>query len=590
MATDSAVDDVEQQPEDLREVLDLMFTEEALIRNTIKMVEGLLREGYLNVALEIGAKVQDTNEVPRVVTDTAVIEYYINAAGDRTKDALKVFNHMLVSGVQVQPNAYTYAVIIKALAAADLEKNLDFVGYAKRYFVEMLDRGMQPSEETYEAVLNGIGRRENRANAEEERREFVENVKAKGFKLVFQKESEKMANPPQLKSEMDMLKEHVMKVFEDVIRDFEDENEQRRFRQMAEDYDSLSATAFNFYDALVGKGLIEEAKELFKPLFETAILPDEAVFTICILFSKTTSDALRVYEHMLAYGITTSSCTYNVLIAKLSLDDNFTGHAKKYYLEMLDKGMKPCLMTSLALFKGIACLESLENGEEFFEQVKLKEVLPCVEGREHRFTKLMKAFQAFDNLQKKTTDKHIQKILSKFSDEGFGKHASKIFCAMVEDGNVSEAMDLFQSTAETRINPMVIVYTTVIEGYIKCNKNKDALQTYLDMLAAGLAPNSYVYSVLIKGLAVDANFLGDAKKYLIEMVDKQMLPNAAAYTAVFESFTQEDQKGEEEGKEFLKVMVTKGFVPDAEAVKKVLKGRPTHVIRRVMSIILSKLE
>ncbi|KAL6129139.1 hypothetical protein ACLB2K_072492 [Fragaria x ananassa] len=290
-----------------------MFTEEAMSRNTIKMVEGLLRDGFVSVGLEIAAEVEETNEVPRVVTDTAVMEYYINATGDRIKDALRVFKHMSASGVE--PNSYTYGIIIKALAAADLKKNPNFVGYAKKYFVEMLDRGVQPNEETYEAVLDGIDG-ENKGEAEEERRVFVGKVKAKGFMLLLQKEAEEMANPSPLMCEMDMLKEHVMNLFEDVIRAFEDKNERKRVRQMAEaeDYDSLSSTAFTFYEALVSRGLNEEAK-LFKPLLETAILPDEAVFLIVILLSQTTSDALKVYEHMLAYGITPSSCTYSVLIA-----------------------------------------------------------------------------------------------------------------------------------------------------------------------------------------------------------------------------------------------------------------------------------
>ncbi|KAL6130525.1 hypothetical protein ACLB2K_068904 [Fragaria x ananassa] len=215
---------------------------------------------------------------------------------------------------------------------------------------------------------------------------------------------------------------------------------------------------------------------------------------------------------------------------------------------MLDKGMKPCLNTSLALFNGIACFESLENSKEFYEQVKPKGVLPDAgEGTEGRFTELMKSFQSYADLEKRTIDKDIQEVISEFSEEGFGKHAAKIFCAMVEDGNVSEAMDLFQSTPETRINPM--------------------------------------------GLAVDADFFGDAKKYLIEMLDKGMHPNAGTYTAVLEGFgRQENKKAEEEGKEFLEVMMAKGFVPDTEAVREVLKGRPTPVISRVMSIILSKFQ
>ncbi|KAL6125771.1 hypothetical protein ACLB2K_073825 [Fragaria x ananassa] len=66
---------------------------------------------------------------------------------------------------------------------------------------------------------------------------------------------------------------------------------------------------------------------------------------------------------------------------------------------------------------------------------------------------------------------------------------------------------------------------------------------------------------LIKGLAVDADFFGDAKKYLIQMLDKGMYPNAATYTAVLEGLgRQEDKKAEEVGKDSLEVMMAKGFV------------------------------
>ncbi|KAL6129136.1 hypothetical protein ACLB2K_072489 [Fragaria x ananassa] len=68
---------------------------------------------------------------------------------------------------------------------------------------------------------------------------------------------------------------------------------------------------------------------------------------------------------------------------------------------------------------------------------------------------------------------------------------------------------------------------------------------------------------LIKGLAVDADFFGDAKKYLIQMLDKGMYPNAATYTAVLEGFgRQEDKKAEEEGKESLEVMMLRGSFLD----------------------------
>ncbi|XP_062028471.1 pentatricopeptide repeat-containing protein At4g26800-like [Rosa rugosa] len=183
------------------------------------------------------------------------------------------------------------------------------------------------------------------------------------------------------------------------------------------------------------------------------------------------------------------------------------------------------------------------------------------------------------------------------------------------------------------------------------------------MLAAGVAPNSYTYTVLIKGLTTDPNFFEDAKKCLLEMMDKGKRPNVATYIAVIEAFArqlrrrdmsnglrlaselscravdvepessfvvsiawksyilstasdtaakvpharrtnaatyttviegfarQEGRVAEDEGKEFVEVMMGKGLiVPNAKAMREVLKGKPTSVIRRVMNIVLSKLK
>ncbi|RXH72078.1 hypothetical protein DVH24_025579 [Malus domestica] len=126
----------------------------------------------------------------------SVIEHYANAG--RTNDAFKVFLYMLETGVN--PNAYTYTVrfldcrarphsndtdivpkfticpIRQALTACS-PSNLNFsffVEFAKKYFVEILDKGLQPTPRTYFALVEKI-------DEGRDREEFVELVKAKGF-------------------------------------------------------------------------------------------------------------------------------------------------------------------------------------------------------------------------------------------------------------------------------------------------------------------------------------------------------------------------------------------------------------------------
>ncbi|KAL6133185.1 hypothetical protein ACLB2K_065422 [Fragaria x ananassa] len=180
-----------------------------------------------------------------------------------------------------------------------------------------------------------------------------------------------------------------------------------------------------------------------------------------------------------------------------------------------------------------------------------------------------------------TIDKDVRSYfyLKTSSAYHFQKLGCKMYTALIVDGNLDEAAEFHNEIKETRIDPMVLIHTSVIKAYLKFGKTKGALEAYLAMLAAGVAPNSYTYTVLIKGLAADPNFFGDAKKYLLEMMDKGKRPNVATFTAVIEGFAkQEDKAAEEEGKAFVRVMMDKGFVPNAKAIMNVLKGRPTPKI------------
>ncbi|KAF7805002.1 pentatricopeptide repeat-containing protein [Senna tora] len=106
------------------------------------------------------------------------------------------------------------------------------------------------------------------------------------------------------------------------------------------------------------------------------------------------------------------------------------------------------------------------------------------------------------------------------------------------------------------------------------------------MLASGVSPNAYTYTVLIKGLASDSKFVRDAQKYVLEMMEKGMRPNAGTYTAVFEALAKDEKV--EEATEFLDKMKGKGFVADEKAVREVLSSKRGPVFRTVLSILFGK--
>ncbi|KAL5580447.1 hypothetical protein UlMin_012889 [Ulmus minor] len=180
----------------------------------------------------------------------------------------------------------------------------------------------------------------------------------------------------------------------------------------------------------------------------------------------------------------------------------------------------------------------------------------------------------------------LQQVFHKMRSDGLLNNAVKMFDELSEDGLTHEALELFAQIKDKGHMPDVVAHTAVIEAYANAGQAKEALKVFLRMLASGVAPNAYTYSILIKGLAGNTKFLGEAKKYVVEMMDKGMKPNAGVYTAVFEALAREEKSGE--GREFLKQMKAKGFVPDEKAVREALKSKRGPVSRSVMDILFAK--
>ncbi|KAI9099012.1 hypothetical protein K1719_024779 [Acacia pycnantha] len=207
-----------------------------------------------------------------------------------------------------------------------------------------------------------------------------------------------------------------------------------------------------------------------------------------------------------------------------------------------------------------------------------------------RNKKLPPPYDPFNNkpaIEEPKDPKDLQEIFHNMrSGDGLLNHAVKMFDALSKDGLTHEALALFGQIKDKGQMPDVVAHTAIIEAYANAGQPKEALKVYMRMMASGVSPNAYTYTVLIKGLTSDSKFLGDAKKYLLEMMEKGMKPNAATYTAVFEALAK-DYKAEE-ATEFLEQMKAKGFVADEKAVRELLSSKGGPIFRIVLSILFGR--
>ncbi|XP_004298074.1 PREDICTED: pentatricopeptide repeat-containing protein At4g19440, chloroplastic-like [Fragaria vesca subsp. vesca] len=350
-------------------------------------------------------------------------------------------------------------------------------------------------------------------------------------------------------------------------------------------HDGLEQYAFRMFDYLRQEGLADEANQIFRPLLQKkrANVPAVAVFTYMIdalLTSGDTNMALNVYRYILATGVTPSSFTCNVLILGLSVA------AWSVLWKCWIREGSPIMLFLEGCFADIAWLETVEEVRGFLGFVPDDD---CFDFDKENLEDMIKAMKLHVYLVT-TADDDMRRVLHDWLKQGTQKQADNMRKALLDDGNRHEAWMLFEKQySESSMHHMVVLYTCVIETFINAGKTKGALEVYQHMLDDGYAPCSYTYSILIKALAADPSFFGDAKKYFLEMMEKGIRPNAATYTAVLEGFArQEDNAAVEEGRKFVKVMMVKGFVPYTEDVMKVLRGKPEPAVTRVMDIMSSK--
>ncbi|XP_004301381.1 PREDICTED: putative pentatricopeptide repeat-containing protein At1g31840-like [Fragaria vesca subsp. vesca] len=169
------------------------------------------------------------------------------------------------------------------------------------------------------------------------------------------------------------LEKHVMRVFEDATKDCVDMELKEQFDIMIGDYGSLNQYALGMFDSMVRNDMVDQGRELFRPVTMLGTLLDVAVYTIVILVyahAGKIRDALKVYHHMLSTAITPTAYTYTVLMIVIGRDSSgadFVGYANKFFLEMLDRGMKPLSETYMVVLDLVAYREPAEKAKEFLE-------------------------------------------------------------------------------------------------------------------------------------------------------------------------------------------------------------------------------
>ncbi|KAF0891854.1 hypothetical protein E2562_011255 [Oryza meyeriana var. granulata] len=211
---------------------------------------------------------------------------------------------------------------------------------------------------------------------------------------------------------------------------------------------------------------------------------------------------------------------------------------------------------------------------------------PPVEAKSPNLPPPYDPFSKKPTVAKPSDPTNLQEIFHRMRTEGLTDYAIKMFDGLSKDGLTHDALELFTVIKDKGAMPDVVAHTAILEAYANAGPThwRDTVRTYDRMLASGVAPNAYTLAVLVKGLAASDQFT-EAGKYIVEMLDRGMRPNAATYLAMFEAYVRMEKV--EEGRVLLETMKSKGFAPSEEAVRSGTVKRG-HVFRGVMNMLFDK--
>lgn len=139
--------------------------------------------------------------------------------------------------------------------------------------------------------------------------------------------------------------------------------------------DGLNNSAVKMFDALSKDGLTHEALELFSQIKDKGHMPDVVAHTAVIeayASAGKPKEALKVYMRMLASGVLPNAYTYAVLIKSLSGsgDHKLLGEAKKCFVGMMEKNIRPNAGICVAVFEGIVKGGKEDEGRQLVMKMK----------------------------------------------------------------------------------------------------------------------------------------------------------------------------------------------------------------------------
>lgn len=156
---------------------------------------------------------------------------------------------------------------------------------------------------------------------------------------------------------------------------------------------------------------------------------------------------------------------------------------------------------------------------------------------------------------------------------------------------MEEAEKLLMEMKDGKMEPQLVTYNSMINGYCEVRKMEDAEKMVVEMKARNLEPNLITYNTLINGYS-KVQKMEEAEKLVVEMKERNIEPDLVTYVNMIKGYVAINKV--DDGLELVEEMKRKRFDDSmclgglkedvdveemSEAQRNVLQGVEDHVER-----------
>ncbi|KAL2929460.1 hypothetical protein RDABS01_034871 [Bienertia sinuspersici] len=242
--------------------------------------------------------------------------------------------------------------------------------------------------------------------------------------------------------------------------------------------------------AYMDQGCLDEAMDTFYRMELDGVLADMISWNALISGFAVNGDvelALKTLEEMQRRGVRPEANTWNGIITGC-IQNEFYEDALDVCFKMFRTSLRPNVVTIVSILLACAGLQDLKLGKAIHGYA----IKHCLHGDAHLSGSLVCMYWKCGRVD------DAESIFLRT------KRKSTVICnemlaAYMNEGNVEQALRLFDSMKDSGPTPDVITYNTMFAAYFRDSSMEEVYKLLYEMSEMGLIPNVVTFNILISG-------------------------------------------------------------------------------------------